>query len=70
MKLLLRFLKKLCGVKLPFLLFGIYCEVFEVVKSRPNRKSYGLDGLNSECLKHADPLLCLLLSICYTCHNP
>ena len=33
----------------------------------PNRKSSGLDGLNGESLKYADPLLCLLLSICYTC---
>ena len=38
-------------------------EVFEVVKSLPSRKSPGLDGLNGESLKHADLLLCLLLSI-------
>ena len=31
-------------------------EVFEVVKSLPYRKSSGLDGLNVESLKHADPL--------------
>ena len=42
-------------------------EVLEVVKNLPNRKSSGLDGLNGESLKYADPLLCLLLSICYTC---
>ena len=42
-------------------------KVNEVVKSLPSRKSSGLDGLNGESLKHADPLLCLLLSICYTC---
>ena len=42
-------------------------EVFEIVKSLPNRKSSGFDGLNGETLKHAEPLLCLLLSICYTC---
>ena len=42
-------------------------EVLEVVKDLPNRKSSGLDGLNGESLKYADPLLCLLLSICYTC---
>ena len=42
-------------------------EVLEVAKDLPNRKSFGLDGLNSESLKYADPLLCLLLSICYTC---
>ena len=39
----------------------------EVVKDFPNRKSPGLDGLNGESLKYADPLWCLLLSICYTC---
>ena len=42
-------------------------EVNEVVKSLPSRKSSGLDGLNGERLKHADPLLCLHLSICYSC---
>ena len=42
-------------------------EVNEVVKSLPSRKSSALDGLNGESLKHADPLLCLFLSICYTC---
>ena len=42
-------------------------EVNEVVKSLPSRKSSGIDHLNGESLKHADPLLCLLLSICYTC---
>ena len=42
-------------------------EVFEIVKCLPNRKSSGFDGLNGETLKHAEPLLCLLLSICYTC---
>ena len=42
-------------------------EVLEVVKELPNRKSSGLDGLNSKNLKYANPLLCLLLSICYAC---
>ena len=42
-------------------------EVLEVVKDLPNRKSFGLDGLNGESFKYADPLLCLLLSICYSC---
>ena len=42
-------------------------EVLEVVKDLPNRKSSGLDFLNGESLKYADPLLCLLLSICYMC---
>ena len=41
-------------------------EVLEVVIELPNLKSSGLDGLNGESLKYADPLLCLLLSICYT----
>ena len=54
-------------------------EVFEVVKSLPNRKSSGLDGLNGESLKHADLLLCLLdlyvilVLACLNiviCHNP
>ena len=35
-------------------------EVSEVVKEWPNRKSSGLDGLNGDSLKYADPLLCLL----------
>ena len=42
-------------------------EVLEVVKYLPNRMSSGLDGLIGDSLKYADPLLCLLLSICYTC---
>ena len=42
-------------------------EIFEILKSLPNRRFSGLDCLNGESLKHADPLLCLLLSICYTC---
>ena len=29
-------------------------------------KSSGLNGLNGESLKHAHPLLCLLVSICFT----
>ena len=41
-------------------------EVLEEVKELPTRNSSGLDGLNSESLKYPDPLLCLLLSICYT----
>ena len=39
-------------------------EVVEAVKELPNRKSFGLDGLNVERLKYADLLLCLLLSMC------
>ena len=42
-------------------------EVLEVVKDLLNRKYSGLDGLNGESLKYADPLLYLLLSFGYTC---
>ena len=41
-------------------------EVSQIVKDLPNGKSSGLDGLNGESMKHAHPLLCLLLSICFT----
>ena len=41
-------------------------EVLEVIQKLPNCKSSGLDGLNGDSLKYADPLLCLLLAICYT----
>ena len=40
-------------------------EVNEVAKSLQSGKSSGLDGLNGESLKHADPLLCFLLSMLY-----
>ena len=42
-------------------------EVLQIVKDLPNAKSSGLDGLNGESLKYAHPLLCLLLSIGFTC---
>ena len=42
-------------------------EVFMIVNDLPNGESSGFDGLNSESLKHADPLVCLLLSISFTC---
>ena len=42
-------------------------EVSMIVNDLPSGKSSGFDGLNSESLKHADPLVCLLLSICFTC---
>ena len=42
-------------------------EVLQNVKDLPNAKSSGLDGLNGESLKYAHPLLCLLLSIGFTC---
>ena len=45
-------------------------DVLEVVKDFPNRKSSGLDGLNGEGLKHADPLLCLCyLFVIHACLN-
>ena len=42
-------------------------EVLQIIKDLPNTKSSGLDGLNGEGLKYAHPLLCLLLSIGFTC---
>ena len=42
-------------------------EVLQIVKDLPNSKSLGLDGLNGESLKYVLPLLCLLLSIGFTC---
>ena len=41
-------------------------EVLQIVKDLPTGKSSGLDGLNGESMKHAHPLLCLLVSICFT----
>ena len=41
-------------------------EVLQIVKDLPTGKSSGLDGLNGENMKHAHPLLCLLVSICFT----
>ena len=41
-------------------------EVLQIVKDLPTGKSFGLDGLNGESMKHARPLLCLLVSICFT----
>ena len=50
-------------------------EVSQIVKDLPTGKSSGLDGLNGKNMKHAHPLLCLLVSICITsmfkhCHMP
>ena len=42
-------------------------EVSIIVNDLPSGKSSGFDGLNSESLKHADSLVFLLLSICFTC---
>ena len=41
-------------------------EVSQIVKDLPTEKSSGLDSLNGESMKHAHPLLCLLVSICFT----
>ena len=49
------------GMQVPML------EVLQIVKDLSNAKSSGLDGLNGESLKYAHPLLCLLLSIGFTC---
>ena len=42
-------------------------EVLQIVKDLPNAKSSGINGLNGESLKYAHPLVCLLLSIRFTC---
>ena len=39
-------------------------EVSMIVNDLPSGKSSGFDGLNSESLKHADPLVCLHIAIC------
>ena len=45
----------------------VHACIWYRVKDLPNGKSSGLDGgLNGESMKHAQPLLCLLLSICFT----
>ena len=41
-------------------------EVSQIAKDLPTGKSSGLDSLNGESMKHARPLLCLLVSICFT----
>ena len=42
-------------------------EVLQIVKDLTNAKFSGLDGLNGESLKYAHLLLCLLLSISFSC---
>ena len=42
-------------------------EVIDIVKELSTGKATGMDGLNTESLKYADNLLCLLLSFCFTC---
>ena len=46
---------------------GMQVGSLQIVKDLPNAKSSELDGLNGESLKYAHPLLCLLLSIGFTC---
>ena len=41
-------------------------EVSQIVKDLLNGKSFRLDGLNGQSMKHAHPLLCLLVSIYFT----
>ena len=42
-------------------------EVLIIVNDLPNGKFSVFDSLNSESLKHVDPLVCLFLSFCFTC---
>ena len=42
-------------------------EVLQIVKDLPNAKSSGLVDLSGESFKYAYPLLCLHLSIGFTC---
>ena len=42
-------------------------EVLDLLRGQPNDKATGMDGLSGESLKFADPLLAVLLSICFTC---
>ena len=42
-------------------------EVLDLLRGLTNDKATGMDGLSGESLKFADPILALLLSICFTC---
>ena len=42
-------------------------EVLDLLRGQSNDKATGKDGLSGESLKFADPILALLLSICFTC---
>ena len=42
-------------------------EVLDLLQGLTNDKATGMDGLSGESLKFADPILALLLSICFTC---
>ena len=49
---------------------GLYVSVSEVLdflRGQSNDKATGMDGLFGESLKFADPILAVLLSICFTC---
>ena len=41
--------------------------VLDLHRVQPNDKATGMDGLSGESLKPADPILTVLLSICFTC---
>ena len=41
-------------------------EVSQIVKNLPTGKFSGLDSITGESMKHVHPLLCLLVSICFT----
>ena len=42
-------------------------EVLDLLQGLTNDKATGMDGLSGESLKFADPILTLLLSICFNC---
>ena len=42
-------------------------EVLDLLRGQSNDKATGMDGLSGESLKFADPILVVLLSICFTC---
>ena len=42
-------------------------EVLDLLQDLTNDKATGMDGLSGESLKFADPILVLLLFICFTC---
>ena len=41
-------------------------EVLDLLRGQSNDKATGMDGLSGESLKFADPILAVLLSICFT----
>ena len=42
-------------------------EVLDLLRGQSNDKATGMDGLSGESLQFADPILAVLLSICFTC---